>query len=285
LVQQFDPPPRASWLPLVDAALAEDVGPGDATTLALIEPRSQGSARLEARQPLVVCGTEIAREVFARFGVEFAIELADGAAAEPGGIVGQARGPARGILTAERTALNFVQRLSGVATLVRRYVDAVRGTDCEVVDTRKTTPGWRALEKYAVRCGGGRNHRMGLFDGILIKDNHLAAVGSVARAVRQARERSRHLRIRVEIESLEQAREALEAGADSILIDNQKPEAVRAIVTWAAGRLRTEASGGISLATIAEMARTGVDEISVGALTHSPPAADLALEWNAASTR
>jgi nicotinate-nucleotide pyrophosphorylase (carboxylating) len=286
LVQQFDPPPRAGWLPLVEAALAEDVGPGDATTLALIPPQSRGSARLEARQPVVVCGMEIAREVFARCGVDFSSEIADGASAERGAILGQARGPSGGILTGERTALNFVQRLTGVATLTRRYVEAVRGTACEVVDTRKTTPGWRVLEKYAVRCGGGRNHRMGLFDGILIKDNHIAALGSVREAVRQARERgSRHLRIRVEIESLDQAREALEAGADSILIDNQKPDDIRAIVRWAAGRLRTEASGGITLASIAEVARTGVDEISVGALTHSAPAADVALEWNAASTR
>jgi len=284
-VQPFHPP-RASWLPLVEAALAEDVGPGDATTLALIPRQARGSARLEARQSLIACGMQIAREVFGRCGVELAIEIADGGAAEAGAILAQASGPSAGILVAERTALNFVQRLTGIATLTRNYVEAVRGTACDVVDTRKTTPGWRALEKYAVRCGGGRNHRMGLYDGILIKDNHIAAVGSIARAVRQAREHgSRHLRIRVEIESLDQAREALEAGADSILIDNQKPEVVRAIVAWSAGRLRTEASGGITLATIAEMARTGVDEISVGALTHSAPAADVALEWNAASTR
>jgi nicotinate-nucleotide pyrophosphorylase (carboxylating) len=280
----IDRPPRTSWLALVDAALAEDVGPGDATTQALIPATSRGSARLEARQDLVVCGLELAVEVFARFGVEFTPELSDGDAAAPKAVLGQARGPARGILAGERTALNFVQRLTGVATLTRRYVDAVRGTRCEIVDTRKTTPGWRALEKYAVRCGGGRNHRMGLFDGVLIKDNHIAAVGSIELAVQRARERaSRHLRVRVEVESLDQARAALEAGADSILIDNQPPAAVRAIVAWVAGRLRTEASGGVTLATVAELASTGVDEISVGALTHSAAAADVALEWNADS--
>jgi nicotinate-nucleotide pyrophosphorylase (carboxylating) len=281
-----DRPPRSSWLPLVDLALAEDLGPGDATTLALIEPDARGSARLEARQELVVCGLEIAAEVFARLGVAFEPELDDGERAAPLAVLGQARGPAAGILAAERTALNFVQRLCGVATLAARYVEAVRGTRCEIVDTRKTTPGWRALEKYAVRCGGARNHRMGLFDGVLIKDNHLRAVGSVALAVKRARERaSRHLRVRVEVESLDQAREALEAGADSILIDNQPPAAIRAIATWVAGRMRTEASGGIRLETVAEVARSGVDEISVGALTHSAPAADVALEWNATSPR
>jgi nicotinate-nucleotide pyrophosphorylase (carboxylating) len=285
-VQVLDRPPRASWLPLVEAALAEDLGPGDATSAALISADVPGSARLEARQDLVVCGLELAAEVFARLGAGFAAEVADGEAVGRGMVLGQARGPAAAILSAERTALNFVQRLTGVATLTRRYVDAVRGTRCEIVDTRKTTPGWRVLEKYAVRCGGARNHRMGLFDGILIKDNHLAAIGSVGLAVKRARERaSRHLRVRVEVESLDQAREALEAGADSILIDNQAPAVVRSIVEWAAGRLRTEASGGITLANVAEMARTGVDEISVGALTHSAPAADVALEWNAASRR
>jgi nicotinate-nucleotide pyrophosphorylase (carboxylating) len=285
-VQVLDRPPRSSWLPLVEAALAEDLGPGDATSAALLSAEVRGSARLEARQDLVVCGLELAAEVFARLGAEFAVEVGDGENVAPGAVLGQARGPAAAILSAERTALNFVQRMTGVATLARRYVEAVRGTRCEIVDTRKTTPGWRALEKYAVRCGGARNHRMGLFDGILIKDNHLAAVGSVGLAVKRARERaSRHLRVRVEVESLDQAREALEAGADSILIDNQPPAVVRSIVEWAAGRLRTEASGGITLANVAEMARTGVDEISVGALTHSAPAADVALEWNPVSRR
>jgi nicotinate-nucleotide pyrophosphorylase (carboxylating) len=280
-----NPPPRATWLPLVEAALAEDLGPGDATSLALIEPDQKGEARLEARQELVVCGLEVAREVFARRGVELEARAQDGDVVAPDAELARVRGAALGILEAERTALNFVQRLSGIATLTRRYVQAVHGTSADIVDTRKTTPGWRALEKYAVRCGGGRNHRMALYDGILIKDNHVAAVGSVGRAVALARERgSRHLRIRAEVESLAQAREALDAGADSLLVDNQPPPVICAIVTAAKGRARIEASGGVTLETVAAIARTGVDEISVGALTHSAPAADVALEWTARSS-
>jgi nicotinate-nucleotide pyrophosphorylase (carboxylating) len=280
-----NPPPRASWLPLVEAALAEDLGPGDATSLALIEPDQKGEARLEARQELVVCGLEVAREVFAQRGVDFEARAQDGDEVAPYAELARVRGGALGILEAERTALNFVQRLSGIATLTRRYVQAVRGTRADIVDTRKTTPAWRALEKYAVRCGGGRNHRMALYDGILIKDNHIAAVGSVGRAVELARERgSRHLRIRAEVESLAQAREALDAGADSLLVDNQPPQVICAIVVAAKGRARIEASGGVTLETVAAIARTGVDEISVGALTHSAPAADVALEWTARSS-
>jgi len=279
------PPPRATWLPLVEAALAEDLGPGDATSLALIEPDAKGEARLEARQELSVCGLEIAAEVFAQRGVELEPRAADGDRVAPYAVLALVRGGALGILEAERTALNFVQRLSGIATLTRRFVDAVRGTRADIVDTRKTTPGWRALEKYAVRCGGGRNHRMALYDGILIKDNHVAAVGSVGRAVALARERgSRHLRIRAEVESLAEAREALDAGADSLLVDNQPPPVICAIVALAKGRARIEASGGVNLDTVAAIARTGVDEISVGALTHSAPAADVALEWTARSS-
>lgn len=279
-------PPRATWVWLVEAALAEDLGPGDATSLALLPAEATGEARLEARHALVVAGLEVAREVFAQRGVELVARAADGAAVETGAVVASVRGSARGILEAERTALNFVQRLSGVATLTRRFCEAVRGTRAEIVDTRKTTPGWRALEKWAVRCGGGRNHRMALYDGILIKDNHIAAVGSAGAAVALARERaSRHLRIRCEVESIAQAEEALRAGADSLLVDNQPPEVIARIVALAAGRARIEASGGVNLDTVAAIARSGVDEISVGALTHSAPAADLALEWTARSPR
>ncbi len=279
------PPARTAWDALVAAALAEDLGPGDATAAALLDPQQPGEAVLEARQELAVCGLEVAADVFARCGAQLEPRLADGDAARPGEVIADVRGPAAAILAGERTALNFMQRLSGIATLTRRYREAVAGARVEIVDTRKTTPGWRLLEKYAVRCGGGRNHRMGLFDGILIKDNHIAAVGGVGPAVRQARERgSHHLRVRVEIESLEQAKAALEAGADAILIDNQTPAATRAIVEWVDGRMRTEASGGISLETVRDVAASGVDEISVGALTHSAPAADLALEWRATSS-
>jgi nicotinate-nucleotide pyrophosphorylase (carboxylating) len=278
-------PPRATWLPLVEAALAEDLGPGDATSQALLSPEDRGEAVLEARAEIVVCGLEIAREVFARRGVTCDSVARDGDAAGAHAPLARVHGPSIGILEAERTALNFVQRLSGVATHTRRFTLAVRGTHAEIVDTRKTTPGWRTLEKYAVRCGGGRNHRLALFDGILIKDNHIAAVGSVGRAVALARERgSRHLRVRVEVESLAQAREALDAGADALLVDNQPPDVVAAIVAAVKGRARVEASGGVTLDTVAAIARTGVDEISVGALTHSAPAADVALEWTARSS-
>jgi nicotinate-nucleotide pyrophosphorylase (carboxylating) len=277
-------PARATWLWLVEAALAEDIGPGDATSEALLCSDAIGEARLEARDAIVVAGLAIAREVFAQRGVACDLLVADGAAAAPGQALARVRGPAIGILEAERTALNFVQRLSGIATLTRRFRAEVKGTRAEIVDTRKTTPGWRTLEKWAVRCGGGRNHRIALYDGILIKDNHVAAVGGVGVAVARARERgSRHLRIRCEVESLEQAGEALAAGADSLLVDNQPPEVIAKIVALCAGRIRVEASGGVNLDTVAAIARTGVDEISVGALTHSAPAADVALEWTASS--
>ena len=278
-------PPRATWLWLVEAALAEDLGPGDATSLALLSPGDTGEAVLEARAEIVVCGLEVAREVFAQRDVRCELVARDGDDAAAGAPLARVSGSAIGILEAERTALNFVQRLSGIATHTRRFRLAVRGTAAEIVDTRKTTPGWRTLEKYAVRCGGGRNHRLGLYDGILIKDNHIAAVGSVGRAVARAKERgSRHLRVRAEVESLAQAREALDAGADALLVDNQPNNVVCAIVAAAKGRAIVEASGGVTLETVAAIARTGVDEISVGALTHSAPAADVALEWTARSS-
>ncbi len=277
-------PARATWLWLVEAALAEDIGPGDATSLALLSPDAVGEARLEARDAIVVAGLEVAREVFAQRGVSCELLVADGAAAARDQVLARVRGPAIGILEAERTALNFVQRLSGIATLTRRFCAAVAGTRAEIVDTRKTTPGWRALEKWAVRCGGGRNHRIALYDGILIKDNHIAAVGGVGAAVSLARARgSRHLRIRCEVESYEQASEALAAGADSLLVDNQPLDVIAKIVALCAGRVRVEASGGVNLDTVSGIARTGVDEISVGALTHSAPAADVALEWTGPS--
>jgi len=277
-------PARSTWLWLVEAALAEDIGPGDATSLALLEPDVRGEARLEARGAIAVAGLEVAGAVFAQRGVDFEPLCDDGAQVSAGDVLARVRGPALGILEAERTALNFVQRLSGVATLTRAFCQAVAGTSAQIVDTRKTTPGWRTLEKWAVRCGGGHNHRMALYDGILIKDNHIAAVGSAGEAVARARARgSRHLRIRCEVESVEQACEALAAGADSLLVDNQPPAVIEKIVGLSRGRARVEASGGVNLQTVAAIARTGVDEISVGALTHSAPAADVALEWTARS--
>ena len=277
-----DKPPRSAWLRLIETALAEDLGPGDATSNAVIPRELTGAARIEAREPLVAAGLFVAAEVCERTGAQCRPLVEDGAHLERGAVMARIEGPARAILAAERTALNFLQRLSGIATLTHHYCLAIRGSRAQIVDTRKTTPGWRSLEKYAVRCGGGANHRIGLFDGILIKDNHIRAVGGVAAAVKRALEHgSPHLRIRVEVESLQEAQAAIDAGADAILIDNQTPDSTRAIVEAAAGRVRTEASGGITLDSIAAVAQTGVDEISVGALTHSARAVDIALEWDA----
>ncbi len=278
-------PARSTWLWLVEAALEEDLGPGDATSLAVLPEGLGGSARIETRSPVVVAGLGVASEVFERTGSDFEARAADGDRADASAVLATVRGEALAILSGERTALNFLQRLSGVATLTHEYCEAVRGTRAEIIDTRKTTPGWRPLEKYAVRCGGGGNHRMGLFDGILIKDNHIAAVGGVGDAVKLARSRgARGLKVRVEVESIDAARTAIDAGADALLVDNQTPATITEIVALAAGRVRVEASGGVTLETVAEIARTGVDEISVGALTHSAPAADIALEWNPISS-
>ena len=278
-------PPRATWLGLVQAALAEDVGPGDATSDALIPPDLEGEARIEVREPLVLAGIELAREVFARFRVDLEAQAPDAAELEAGDLAASVRGPARGILTAERTALNFLQHLSGVATNTRRFCRAVAGTRAQIVDTRKTTPGWRTLEKYAVRCGGGVNHRAGLYDGVLIKDNHIAITGSVAGAVKRARAKAPPgLRVQVEVESLEMARSAIDAGADLLLIDNQPLEVIARIVELAGESVPTEASGGVTLDNVAAVARTGVDRISIGALTHSATAVDLSLEWSRTSS-
>ncbi len=277
-------PPRQTWEWLVERALAEDIGPGDVTAEALVPLTLAGAAVLETREPLVVAGLPIAADVFRRCGVALETLVPDGGNTPAGALLGRVRGPAASILAAERTALNFLQHLSGIATQTARFVDAARGTTARIVDTRKTTPGWRTLEKYAVRCGGGTNHRMGLYDGILIKDNHIAAVGSVGDAVKRARERApAGLRIQVEVTSLATAREALDAGAELLLVDNQPPAVIAAIVADVAGRVPIEATGGVRLECVAEIARTGVDRISIGALTHSAPAVDIALEWSAPS--
>ena len=278
-------PPRTTWIWLVEAALAEDLGPGDATSEALIPEEIAGVAHVEVREPASLAGMEVAREVFERNEVVWEATRLDGARVDGGVVIAVVRGPVRGILAAERTALNFLQRLSGIATLTTSFCDAVRGTRATIVDTRKTTPGWRTLEKFAVRCGGGTNHRMGLYDAMLIKDNHIRAVGSVADAVKRARAQNPSgLRIQIEVESLREAQEAIEAGADALLIDNRTPPEISEIVAFAGGRSLLEASGNIALANVAEVARTGVDRISVGALTHSAPAVNIALEWNARST-
>ena len=268
---------------LIDLALAEDLGRGDVTTEAVIDAGGGPMrAELVAREELVVFGLEIAAAVFTRLDPSIELEAVrgDGAVAAPGEVIAALRGPAASILRGERTALNFLQRLSGVATLSRRFAEAVAGTGATVVDTRKTTPGYRVLEKAAVRAGGCRNHRADLGSGILIKDNHIAACGSVGEAVSRARARAPHsLRVEVEIESAAQLEEAIAAGAEVVLLDNMSVDEVAAASARAheAG-LVVEVSGGITLETAPAYARAGADLISSGALTHSAAAVDIALD-------
>lgn len=265
---------------VVARALAEDIGPGDVTTAAVVPDGQTCSARVVARSAGVVAGIEVACEVFRQVDsrIEFTPSLNDGARVERGQEMATVAGPTAGILTAERTALNFLQRMSGIATLTAEYVHAVEGTGALILDTRKTAPGLRVLDKYAVAVGGGRNHRFGLYDGVLIKDNHIRAAGSVKEAIRRARKAPHTLRIEVEVTSLSGLQEALDAGADVILLDNMDIGTLRQAVKRVAGRAVTEASGGVSLEHIAEIASTGVDLISVGRLTHSAPALDISLE-------
>ncbi|MDW8050854.1 MAG: carboxylating nicotinate-nucleotide diphosphorylase [Armatimonadota bacterium] len=268
---------------LIARALEEDLGAGDWTTESLIplDHRMQGVILAQATG--VVCGVTIAQRVFQHLdpAVEFPHALADGTLVTPDTPILRIHGTTQAILKAERTALNFLQHLSGIATLTRQFVDAVAGTGAQIVDTRKTTPGLRLLEKYAVRIGGGRNHRMGLYDGILIKDNHLIALGgNIGEAVRRARQHAQHLlAIEVECTTLEQVRQAIEAGADGILLDNMPLETLREAVQMAKGHVRfIEASGGVNLQNVRAIAETGVDYISVGALTHSAPILPMHLE-------
>jgi len=291
----------ADAVALIEAALAEDVGAGDFTSLWTVPDDRRAVARIVAKAPGVIAGTEVAVEVFRRVDPSLAVEVAaaDGTAVEPGELVIRVEGSARSILTAERTALNVLQQLSGVATVTRRYVDAVSGTSARVIDTRKTTPGMRLLEKAAVVAGGGANHRVGLYDMVMIKDNHIAAAGGITAAVEAVRARNdrglrveavrarndRGLRVEVETTTLDEVREALAAGVDRIMFDNMTPELMAEavdVVRQADPRPETEASGGITLETILAFARTGVDFISVGALTHSAPALDLSLRLEAA---
>ena len=262
----------------VYAALAEDVGEGDVTTDATVDAEAVGIASLVLRESGVVCGLRVTEIVFRALDEEIAFEplVEEGTLVAPGPVA-RVSGSLRGILTGERTALNFLARLSGIATLARRYMAAVEGTGVGILDTRKTTPGLRALEKYAVLTGGGRNHRFGLDDGVLVKDNHLRAAGSVAAAVERLRATT-DLPVEVECDKLAQVGEALAAGADAILLDNMRLEELRAAVALAGGRARLEASGGVTLETVRAIAETGVDEISVGALTHSARSLDVSLE-------
>jgi len=261
------------------AALAEDVGEGDVTTEATVGEDAVGTAELLLREPGVVCGLAVAEAVFRALDPELRFEwlVDEGTSVAGGTAVARVTGPERAILTGERTALNFLARLSGIATITRRYVDAVAGTGAAILDTRKTTPGLRALEKHAVVTGGGRNHRFGLDDGVLVKDNHLRAAGSVATAVERLRATT-PLPVEVECDTLEQVSEALAAEADAILLDNMSLSELRAAVELARGRARLEASGGVTLENVRAIAETGVDEISVGALTHSARSLDVSLE-------
>jgi nicotinate-nucleotide pyrophosphorylase (carboxylating) len=264
---------------LAYAALAEDVGEGDVTTEAIVDSDASGAAVILVKEPGVVCGLGCVDAVFRAVDGELEIEplVEEGALVQSGTAVVRLTGPLRGILTGERTALNFLGRLSGIATLTRRYVDAVAGTGVAILDTRKTTPGLRILEKHAVAVGGGRNHRFGLDDGVLIKDNHLQAAGSIREAVEAVRATT-HLPIEVECDTIEQVSEALDAGADAILLDNMSPDGLLAATVLVHGRARLEASGGVTLDNVRAIAETGVDEISIGALTHSARSLDVSLE-------
>ncbi|MBF0213596.1 MAG: carboxylating nicotinate-nucleotide diphosphorylase [Magnetococcales bacterium] len=269
-----------SWSEIVSRALAMDVGRGDVTTEALVDENHLAEATLWARQDLICCGLPVLMEVFAQMDARIRVipEQEEGAPVASGAAICRLAGPARGILTGERVALNFFQNLSAVATQTRRYVARIEGTGAQVVDTRKTTPGLGAMQKYAVRIGGGRNHRLGLDDGILVKENHIAVAGGIPAAVARLRARAGHLhRIEVECETLEQVAEALEAGVEVLLLDNMDLEGLRRAVRLVDGRALLEASGNVTLETIRGVAETGVNLISVGALTHSAGSVDVSL--------
>lgn len=265
---------------LITMALAEDIGTGDITTGLLVEAHQPGSALIIARQDLVCCGLDVVEQVYGRISADVRMRTlaGEGERAASGAKLAQLQGPFPALLTGERTALNFLQRLSGVATLTRSLADAIAHTKAVLLDTRKTTPGWRVLEKKAVRCGGGRNHRMGLFDAILIKENHIAACGGIKPALTKARAGCpAGMQIEIEVRSLDELQQALDCGPDMIMLDNMSCKDMRRAVELTAGRIPLEASGTVSLKTIAAIAETGVDYISCGALTHSAPAADVSM--------
>jgi len=269
---------------LIDLALEEDLGLGDATSEATIPADARGRGHFLSKDDLVLAGTAVAVRVFERLGASCRFDRPDGARARRGERLGEAQGPMRALLAAERTALNFLQRLSGVATATRRAADALAsaGGRTRLLDTRKTTPGWRRLEKEAVRAGGGVNHRFSLGDGILVKDNHVAACGGVGEAVRRARARGNALlRVEVEVVDLPGLEEAIAAGADIVLLDNMDEAAMAEAVRRAAGRVLLEASGNMTLERLPRVAATGVDFVSMGALTHSARAADISFEVEA----
>jgi len=266
---------------IVDSALAEDVGQGDVTTRATVPAHSRLRAVIAAREEMVVCGMAIVSEIVDRLAPGSALNIVktDGSFIGRGGAIAHIEGPAEGLLTAERAALNSLQFLSGIATLTRQYVQAIKGTDATLLDTRKTVPGLRNLSKYAVRCGGGSNHRMRLDDGVLIKDNHIAVAGGIGEAVRRARDLAPDgLKVQAECDTLEQVQEAFAAGADSLLLDNMTLSNLTTAVKIISGRIPLEASGGVTLATIRGIAETGVNFISVGAITQRAPAVDIGLD-------
>ena len=268
--------------PAVRAALEEDLGrAGDLTSLAILPPERAASAALAVRRDGVIAGVEVAAMAFRLVDptLDFRILIGDGAPASRGAVAATVSGSALSILTAERVALNFICHMSGIASLTAQYVALVRHTKARVCETRKTTPNLRAFEKYAVRCGGGSNHRFGLDDAVLIKDNHIAVAGGIAPALRAAKAMVGHLvKIEIEVDRLDQLKEAIEEGADFVLFDNMSPETMRKGVEMIAGRMKTEASGGINLQTAKAIAESGVDLLSVGALTHSAPILDLGLD-------
>ena len=270
----------------VKTALAEDIGAGDVTTLATVPKSLTARALMRTREPLVTAGLELAAAAFRQLSSrsEIKFHARDGQTVPAGATLLKIFGPAHALLSAERVALNFAQRLSGVATVTAQFVQAVRGTGAAILDTRKTTPGWRRFEKYAVACGGGKNHRVGLFDLVLIKDNHLAALqnekpNAVAAAIARARRKFPKLKVEVEADSLAQVAQAADAGADIILLDNMTIAQLRQAVKIIGNRAKTEASGGVNLKTVRAIARTGVNYISVGALTHSARAVDIGLDF------
>ncbi len=281
--------PKILFENTVRQALLEDLGRGgDLTTLSIVESESIFSGRIVARQPGRMAGRGVAALAFELMdaSIQTVQTRADGAALQPGDTLMTVEGPARAILSAERTALNFLGRLCGIASLTAHYVEAIRGTNAGIVCTRKTTPGLRALEKYAVRCGGGANHRFGLDDAVLIKDNHLAVAGSIEEAVTRVRQSVGHtVKVELEVDTLDQLQQALTVGVDIVLLDNMKPETLRKAVEMVDGQAITEASGGINLESAAAIAATGVDYLSVGALTHSAPCLDLGLDAGEAGTR
>jgi nicotinate-nucleotide pyrophosphorylase (carboxylating) len=271
----------------VRLALTEDIGAGDVTTLATLPEEARAHAQMRARESLVLAGLDLAHSAFAEVSgdLQFLRLAEDGQCVPAGKVLLKISGSARALLSAERVALNFVQRLSGIATLTAQYVEAVKHTHAKILETRKTTPGWRWLEKYAVTCGGGHNHRLGLFDMVLIKDNHLAALkdqlpNPVAAAVSRAREKYPNLKVEVEADTLEQVDQAVAAGADIVLLDNMNLVQLRLAAQKCKDRVQTEASGGVTLASVQAIAETGVDYISVGALTHSAPAVDIGLDFD-----